>query len=603
MAKQLIKRSEVRVEDTWKTEDIYADVSLWEKDLKKAEELSDEMAKYVGKLTNAQNVYEVCKINEEIEYILTRTYNYAERCSDVDTTNAKGQELVMKIRQIFVSISEKTAFMVPELLLVSKEDINGFYEQCEELKRYKNFIDNIFRCKEHALSPEMEKLLASGSEVVSAPRNIYSMFNNADITFPEVTDEDGEKIQLTHGRFIPLLESGNRAVREEAFKALYSTYGKYKNMLAAVYQGHVKGHVFNAKARKYGSSLEAAVDSNNVPKEVYLNLIEAVHQNMNYMHKYVELRKKILNVPELHMYDVYVPLVKEADATYSFEKAKEIVYEALKPLGEDYRKVIKEGFENRWIDVYENEGKRSGAYSAGVPGCHPFVLLNHSGTLDSMFTLAHEMGHAMHSYLSYQNQPFIDSEYVIFVAEVASTCNEVLLMKYLLKNTTDKAQRAYLINHFLDSFKGTVYRQTMFAEFELKTHEMAEKGEPLTPDALAELYYNLNKTYFGEGMVVDKEIAMEWERIPHFYYNFYVYQYATGFSAAVALATKILEEGEPAVKNYLKFLSGGCSKSPIELLRTAGVDMATPEPVNAGLKLFGELIDEMDELMKSADND
>ncbi|MCR5153701.1 MAG: oligoendopeptidase F [Lachnospiraceae bacterium] len=598
MAKDLPKRSEVRVEDTWKIEDIYANLEAWEKDVEKIVSLGDKIATYNGKLNNAKTLLEVLKLNEEIDYTASRAYSYAARVSDVDTGNAEGQALVMKIRSVFVGISEKSSFVVPEILTLSEKDIEGFMKEEKDLEVYKRMLGEIFRTKAHTLTPEMEKLLASASEVSGAPGNIFSLFNNADLTFPEITDENGEKVRLTHGRYVPFLESSNRQVREDAFKALYSTYAGFKNTLAATYSANVKSHLFKAKARKYGSCLEAATDANNVPKEVYTNLIEAVHNNLPLMHRYVDLRKKILGLDELHMYDLYVPLVKEADAKFSFEEAKKIVYEALAPLGEDYRAVIKEGFENRWIDVYENEGKRSGAYSAGVPGAHPFVLLNHSGTLDSMFTLAHEMGHAMHSYHSYKYQPYVDSEYVIFVAEVASTCNEVLLVKHLLSKTTDKTQRAYLINHFLESFRGTVYRQTMFAEFELKTHEMVERGEALTPDALSKVYYDLNKQYFGDNMVVDKDIEMEWARIPHFYYNFYVYQYATGFSAAVALATKILNEGESAVKNYIKFLSGGCSKSPIDLLRIAGVDMATPAPVNDGLKLFKELLDEMEELVK-----
>ena len=444
----------------------------------------------------------------------------------------------------------------------------------------------------------MEQLLASAGDVTGTSDNVFSMFNNADLVFPEITDENGEKVRLTHGRYVPFLESSDRRVREEAFKAMYSTYKGFRNTLAATYSGKLKAHWFEAKARKYNNCLEAAVDGTNVPASVYHNLIEAIHQNLDKMHRYVSIRKKLLGVDELHMYDLYTPLVKEADVKIPFEQAKQTVYEALAPLGEEYRAVIKEGFENRWIDVYENEGKRSGAYSAGVFGVHPYVLLNHNDTLDNMFTLAHEMGHAMHSYLSNKTQPHVDSHYVIFVAEVASTCNEVLLMEHLLKNTTDKVQRAYLINHFLESFRGTVYRQTMFAEFELLTHQMCERGESLTPDALSKLYYDLNKKYFGDDMVVDEDIAMEWARIPHFYYNFYVYQYATGFSAAVALANRILKEGQPAVDDYLKFLSGGCSKSPIDLLKMAGVDMTTPEPVNSGLEMFGRLLDEMEELMK-----
>ena len=599
MAKELLKRSQVNVENTWKVEDMYANVDAWKADLEKAKELLEQLVTYQGKLgESAENLYQAMHLDDEISRIGGMAYSYANRCSDVDTTNTENQALVMKVGNLFVAFGEKSAFMTPEILAIPEEKLEQFYKEKPELEVFRNAFNNILRRKAHMLSAEMEQLLASAGDVTDTSDNVFSMFNNADLVFPEITDENGEKVRLTHGRYVPFLESSDRRVREEAFKAMYDTYKKFRNTLAATYAGKLKAHWFSAKARKYGNCLEAAVDRTNVPATVYHNLIDAVHNNLDKMHRYVSIRKKLLGVDELHMYDLYTPLVKEADVKIPFEKAKQTVYEALAPLGEDYRKVIKEGFENRWIDVYENEGKRSGAYSAGVYGVHPYVLLNHNDTLDNMFTLAHEMGHAMHSYLSNKTQPHVDSHYVIFVAEVASTCNEVLLMEHLLKDTTDKVQRAYLINHFLESFRGTVYRQTMFAEFELLTHQMCERGESLTPDAFSKLYYDLNKKYFGKDMVVDEDIAMEWARIPHFYYNFYVYQYATGFSAAVALANRILKEGQPAVEDYLKFLSGGCSKSPIDLLKIAGVDMTTPEPVNAGLEMFGRLLDEMEELMK-----
>ena len=599
MAKELLKRSQVNVENTWKVEDMYANVDAWKADLEKAKELLEQLVTYQGKLgESAENLYQAMHLDDEISRIGGMAYSYANRCSDVDTTNTENQALVMKVGNLFVAFGEKSAFMTPEILAIPEEKLEQFYKEKPELEVFRNAFNNILRRKAHMLSAEMEQLLASAGDVTDTSDNVFSMFNNADLVFPEITDENCEKVRLTHGRYVPFLESSDRRVREEAFKAMYSTYKSYRNTLAATYSGKLKAHWFSAKARKYGNCLEAAVDRTNVPATVYHNLIDAVHNNLDKMHRYVSIRKKLLGVDELHMYDLYTPLVKEADVKIPFEKAKQTVYEALAPLGEDYRKVIKEGFENRWIDVYENEGKRSGAYSAGVYGVHPYVLLNHNDTLDNMFTLAHEMGHAMHSYLSNKTQPHVDSHYVIFVAEVASTCNEVLLMEHLLKDTTDKVQRAYLINHFLESFRGTVYRQTMFAEFELLTHQMCERGESLTPDAFSKLYYDLNKKYFGKDMVVDEDIAMEWARIPHFYYNFYVYQYATGFSAAVALANRILKEGQPAVEDYLKFLSGGCSKSPIDLLKIAGVDMTTPEPVNAGLEMFGRLLDEMEELMK-----
>jgi len=392
-------------------------------------------------------------------------------------------------------------------------------------------------------------------------------------------------------------ESADRVLRKNAYESMYRTFGNFKNTAAGLLNAQNKQLKYFAEARKYPNAFEASLDRTNVPTSVYLNLIEAVHQNMDKMHRYVRLRKKLLGVEELHFYDVYTPLVEGVDKYIPINEAKQTVYDALAPLGEDYRKILKEGFENRWIDVYQNEGKRSGAYSAGA-AVHPYVLLNYTGTLDSQFTLAHEMGHALHSYLSNKHQNPIDADYVIFVAEVASTCNEALLMEYLLGKTTDKKERAYLINHFLDQFKGTLYRQTMFAEFELNIGRMISEGRTLTADVLCAEYRRLNELYFGPDMVVDDEIAMEWARIPHFYYNYYVFQYATGYSAAIALSRKILSEGESAVKDYLGFLSGGCSKSPIDLLKGAGVDMTAPEPVNEALALFGRLLDEMEELTK-----
>ena len=434
--------------------------------------------------------------------------------------------------------------------------------------------------------------------MAETPENIGSVFRNADITFPDVTDSQGNTHKLTGGSFVPLLESPDVTLRRNTFETYYNRLGEFKNTVASILDGQFKQLRFFADARKYGSTLEASLDRTEVPTEVYHNLIAAVHANLDKMYRYVSLRKKLLGVDELHMYDVYTPIVADAAEEITFGQAKETVLEALSVLGEDYIALLKEGFNNRWIDVYENVGKRGGAYSSGNSRPHPYVLLNHKNNLDSQFTLAHEMGHALHSYYSCKNQPVCTSNYVIFVAEVASTCNEILLMRHLLGKTTDKRGRAYLINHFLDQFKGTVYRQTMFAEFELMMGKMSEAGETLTAEKLCDKYLELNKLYFGPDMVSDQGISLEWARIPHFFYNYYVFQYATGFSAACAIASRILELGEPAVKDYKKFLSSGGSTDPISLLKIAGVDMSTPEPVNAGLKLFGELIDEMEELLK-----
>ena len=599
MAKELPKRSEVSKEFTWAVEDLYPSVEAWKEDIAKAQGYSDEVAAYAGKVgACAKNVYEVCRLDEESEKILTKAFSYASRMSDVDTKNTENQALVLQIRSIYMGIASKTAFVVPELLEIPEETLEQYYKDEPGLELYRKMIEEIQRVKAHRLSAEMEAHLAQTAEVTGAPQNVFSMFNNADVQFPEIEDENGELVRITHGRFIPLLESANRRVRKDAFQAVYKTYEQFKNTLAAAYSGEVKGRIFEATARKYNSTLEAAVDANNVSPDVYKTLVEVINENLDKMHRYVRLRKKCLGLDEIHMYDIYTPMVADSAVKVPFEQAKETILEALKPLGDDYLAMLKEGFENRWIDVYENEGKRSGAYSAGAYGCHPFVLLNYVDTLDNQFTLAHEMGHALHSYLSNKNQPFVYSHYKIFVAEVASTCNEVLLIEHLLANTTDKKERMYLLNHYLDSFKGTVYRQTMFAEYEMITNAMAERGESLTAEVLKKVYLELNEKYYGSDMVSDPEIAIEWARIPHFYYNFYVYQYATGFSAAVAIAHKILEEGQSAVENYKKFLSGGCSEDPVSLLKIAGVDITKKESIQAALDVFGSLLDEMEKLVE-----
>ena len=521
---------------------------------------------------------------------------YSERSMDVDTGNSMYQSLSGKMMGIYHKFATVSAPVDAWVVSMEEDKIQQFYQEAPELSRYKVTIDELRRRKAHTLSPELEELLASSKEMGAAVDKSYSLFLDADFENPTIEGEDGEAVKITTGRFIPLLESKDVRVRREAFQAYYARYEQYKNTFASLYEGKAKANYFYARARKYNSCVEAAVDANNVPKEVYFNLIEAVHENMHYMHEYMSLRKKLMGVEELHMYDVYVPIVGEESGKVTYQQAQEEIVEALQVLGEDYARVLKEGFANRWIDKYENEGKRSGAYSAGCYAAHPFVLMNYQGNLDSEFTLAHEMGHALHSYYSAKNNNVFDSEYKIFVAEVASTCNEALLMDYLLKHTTDKRKKAYLINHFLHQFRSTLYRQTMFAEFELLTHQMVEKGRTLTAESLKELYYGLNVQYYGKDVVIDGEIAIEWARIPHFYYNFYVYQYATSFAASMALSKKILEEGEPAVKRYLKFLKGGCSKPPIELLKEAGVDMTAKEPICEALKAFGELIKEMEGL-------
>jgi len=598
-SKNLLKRNEVNQMDTWAIEDLYASDELWQKEYEQVKELLPKAVQYQGRLSKSSELLShFLQLSDEISKLMERVYVYANQKYHEDTANSTYQDLSNKANALSVQVSSALSFATPEILSIPEETITQFKYENEELKPYDFYLKDILRLKPHVLSKEVEELLADAGEMAEASSNIFSMFNNADIKFPEIKDESGDPVKITHGRYGQLLESKDRRVRKEAFEGVYATYYNYRNTLAASFSSNVKQEVFFAKARNYNSTLEKALNQGNIPKEVYTNLIAAVHDNMNLMHRYVSLRKKLLGVEELHMYDLYTPLVQDVTMDIPFEEAKTIVAKGLELLGEAYQKILYEGYHHRWIDIYENENKRSGAYSWGAYGTHPFVLLNYNDTLNNVFTLAHEMGHAIHSYHSDREQPYIYAGYKIFVAEVASTCNESLLIDYMLKNTEDKKEKAYLINHFLEKFKGTLYRQTMFAEFEMITHKLVEEGESLTAEALCKIYHDLNVAYFGEDIVIDPEIDMEWARIPHFYTAFYVYQYATGYSAAIALSRRILNEGETAVADYIRFLSSGSSNYPIELLKAAGVDMNTKEPVQQALKLFEELLDQMEELMK-----
>ena len=598
MSERIPQRSDIPEKDKWAIEDMYATDEAWEQDLARAKEMPEKIASYKGLLsTDSAKLLEYLRADDDMTVLLESLINYAQRRNDEDTRDAKYQDMVSRLEMLFVDISGAAAFVTPEILSIDDDTMERFFREQPEMELYRLCIDRVRRKRAHILSEVEERIMALTGEMTGSPDNIFSMFNDADLKFPDATDKDGNKHQVTHGSYIPLMHSNDRELRKSAFESLYGVYENFRNTSAAVLASQVKCLTFRARARKYDSTLQAALDGNEVPVEVYKQLIEAVHENMHYMYKYVKLRKKLLGVDELHAYDLYAPIVSDIEVKIPFEQAKQEVYDSLAPMGEDYRAIFSQGIKDRWIDVYENEGKRSGAYSAGAR-VHPYVLLNHKDTLDSEFTLAHEMGHAIHSYLSNKNQPVVYADYVIFVAEVASTCNESLLMQHLLKITTDKKRRAYLINYFLEQFRTTLYRQTMFAEFELMINEKAENGESLTADVLCDLYRQLNILYYGEDIVIDHELDMEWARIPHFYYNYYVYQYATGFSAAIALSQRILREGAPAVKDYIGFLSGGCSKDPISLLKGAGVDMTSTKPVTDALKLFGELIDEMEELMK-----
>ena len=593
------KRSEVPEEMTWNLKDMFASDEAWMTEYEAMKAFPAKIAAFQGTLArSAGDLLAWFRLQDEIELRLSVLMGYASCKGDEDTGNSFYQDVRGKAMNVYVSIASAAAFATPEIMAIPEETLNGFYAQEPELETYRRSLYQIRRRKDHILSPAEERLLASAGEMANASENIAGVFRNADQIFPDVTDSQGSVHPLTDATFVPLLTSPDRELRRRAFETYYKQLGQYKNTIAATLDGQFKQLCFFANARHYDSTIQASLDATEVPVPVYMNLIEAVHNNLDKMYRYVALRKKLLGVDELHMYDVYTPIVPDVAEEIPFEQAKATVLDALAVLGEDYTAMLRKGFDHRWLDVYPNVGKRGGAYSSGIARPHPYVLLNQTDDLDSQFTIAHEMGHAMHSYLSCKHQPVCTSDYVIFVAEVASTCNEVLLMRHLLRKSTDRRERAYLINHFLDQFKGTVYRQTMFAEFERELGRMAECGETLTADALDEKYLALNRLYFGPDMVSDAQIALEWARIPHFYYNYYVFQYATGFSAAVALADRILREGEPAVADYKRFLSGGSSTDPISLLKLAGVDMSTPAPVDAALAMFGELVDELDALTR-----
>lgn len=593
------KRNEIPEQFKWKLEDIYESNELWEKDFVEVKDFALKLGDYKDKLSiSADNLLKCMEANAGINRLFEKVYVYAQMRSHEDSANGYYQGLADRTESLAVEVSSASSFIVPEILSIPDDKLVSFIESNEKLAFYKKYIDVIVRTKSHVLSASEEQILAMSGEMANAPGNIYSMLNNADMKFPTVKDEKGQEIELTKGRYIQMLESTDRRVRKDAFDALYTSYKKQRNTLAALLNSQVKSNIFNAKVRKYNSARESYLFPDNVPEAVYDNLIKAMHDNMHLMHRYMKLRKEVLGLDELHMYDIYTTMVKEAKMDITFEEAVETVKKGVAVLGEKYSKDLEKGLTSGWIDVYENEGKRSGAYSWGCYDSHPYVLLNHSDTVNNMFTLAHEMGHALHSFYSDANQPYIYAQYKIFVAEVASTLNEALLMQYMLKNTTDKTKKMYLLNYYMEQFRTTVYRQTMFAEFEKIIHGKAESGESLTADVLCQVYHDLNVKYYGPDMIVDELLDMEWSRIPHFYTSFYVYKYATGFSAATAIAHKITEEGQSAIDKYLEFLQSGGSDYPIELLKIAGVDMTTPEPINNALKVFEDLLNQMEELVK-----
>lgn len=591
------ERCEIPQEYKWAIEDIFATDQDWEDALEEAKTFPKIVASYKGRLsTSAKDLLSFIQFGEKMSILFDSLINYAQRKLDEDTRKSQYQDMVARLMSVMVEVSSNGSFETPEILSMEDATIEQYLKEVPELRLYKLYLDRVREQKSHILSEAEERLISLTGKMSNSADTIFSMFNDADLTFDDAIDSDGSKHTLTHGTYTSLMQSKDRVLRKSAFDSLYSAYGKFKNTTSAILSSQVEQLTFHSKVRKYNSNLEASLSGNHVPVEVYHNLIESVHKNMHYMYQYAKLRKKLLGVDKLHMYDMYVPLVSDYEVSIPFDTAKQEVEASLSVMGKEYVDIFKSAFTQKWIDIYENVGKCSGAYSAGAK-VHPYVLLNYNDTLDSEFTLAHEMGHAIHSYYSNKYQPEIYSNYVIFVAEVASTCNESLLMQYLLKHTDDKKRRAYLINYFLEQFRTTLYRQTMFAEFELKINTIVEQGQSLTADMLCEIYGELNKLYFGDDVVIDDNIKLEWSRIPHFYYDFYVYQYATGFSSAIALSRKILNEGEPAVKDYINFLKGGCSKNPVDLLKGAGVDIVSGDVVGDALKLFGELIDELDGLL------
>lgn len=595
---EVFKRDDVPMESTWDLESLFENQNAWDIEYNRVKELAKDFGKHKGKLTqSSENLLNALEDRDNLYRATENLYVYTHMKLDEDTTNGISQGLSDKGLNLYVEVNETTSFFEPEILSIDSEMLNSFFAEKEELKVYTQFLDDLLRQKSHILSAREESILAQIGEFSNSPQKIFSMLDNADLKFPTIKDETGKDIEITHGNFIPLMESKNRDVRKSAFEAVYTTYRGFKNTYASILDGDLKKNIFNSKIRNFKSSREASLSVNNVPVGVYDNLINAIHDNLDSMYKYMDIRKRALGLDELHMYDLYTPIVQEMDFKIPYLEGVELIKEALHPLKEEYSAIVEEGFSSRWIDIYENKGKRSGAYSSGSYDSKPFILLNYHDTLDNAFTVAHELGHSIHSYLTRKTQPYIYGNYSIFVAEVASTANEALLLDHMLKNAKDKNEKLYLINHYLESFRTTVFRQTMFAEFELIINKHIESGGALTADYLCSEYKRLNQLYYGPNMIVDEDIEMEWARIPHFYYNYYVFQYATGFSAAVSLSQKILKEGDSAVEKYLQFLKSGESDYPINVLKKAGVDMTTEEPVNNAMALFKSLVEELDRLI------
>lgn len=591
------EREEIAEIYKWNLEKLYSDEDKWISDTEYVDKLIEEVETYRGKVgKSVENLLGVVEAELEINRKLENIYTYSKMKLDENTSSDRYQGMVDRGQVLSVKASEACSYIVPELMALEEEKLEELMSD-KRIKLYRHYLKDILRAKSHTLSEAEEMILASVGEISGSSYQLYSMMNDADLRFPEIEDENGNMIEITHGNYIPFMESGDRRVRRDAFQSLYKTYSGFKNTFATSLGSEVKKNRFYSKTRKYGSSLEHALHGDNIPVAVYENLIEAVEKNVDKMHSYISLRKKAMKLDEIHMYDLYTPMVKDIEMKIEYEEAKRMVLEGLEALGEEYLEVVKEGLDSRWIDVYESRGKRSGAYSWGTYDSEPYILLNYHDTLDNVFTLAHEMGHSVHSYYSRENQPYVYGGYSIFLAEIASTVNEVLLINHLIANTENREKKKYFLNHYLEQFRGTVYRQTMFAEFEKIIHERVEAGGALTAESLSSIYSNLNRKYYGDEIVLDPGIEVEWARIPHFYYNFYVYQYATGFSAAVYFAERIISGDVEARDLYIEFLKSGSSDYPTEILRKAGLDMTSSEPIEKALEKFGELVAEYEAMI------
>ncbi|HLS61471.1 MAG TPA: oligoendopeptidase F [Virgibacillus sp.] len=596
--KELKERHEIPKELTWDLEAIFETDEQWEKECKQLQADIPALTDFQGKLAeSAETFFDLFTLQDKLSERLGKLYTYARMRYDQDTTNSFYQALQTQAENVLTLASSSMSYIVPEILEMDEDVLASFLEEKPELKMYQKTLDEINRKRPHILSHREEALLAEASDPLRGAAQTFGVLNNADLVFPTIKNEKGDEVDLTHGRFMGLLESSDRRVRKDAFKAMYDTYGQFKNTFASTLSGNVKKDNFYANIRNYESARQSALDNNKIPEAVYDNLVSTVNEKLPLLHRYTALRKKVLELDELHMYDLYTPLVQDVDMKITYEKAKEYVLHSLAPLGEEYVNIVKEGYGNRWIDVEENKGKRSGAYSSGTYGTQPYILLNWQNDVNDMFTLTHELGHSLHSYYTTANQPYRYGNYSIFVAEVASTLNEALLNEYMLNHVEDEKQKLYILNHFLEGFRGTVFRQTMFAEFEHDIHVQMQDGVALTADKLTEMYYALNQKYFGDEVISDEEIGLEWARIPHFYYNYYVYQYATGYSAATSLASGILSGKEGAVDRYLSFLKAGSSDYPIEVLKQAGVDMTSKQPIVDALAVFEEKLTEMENML------